>query len=65
MDDAAPEFVSLWTRYQSEVRRYVCKLVPAASDAEDVMQQTALRLWEKFNEYDSERPFVACSAEPR
>ena len=59
MDDSAPEFVSLWTRYQPEVRRYVCKLVPAASDAEDVMQQTALRLWEKFTEYDSERPFVA------
>jgi RNA polymerase sigma-70 factor (ECF subfamily) len=59
VDDAAPEFVSLWTRYQSEVRRYVCKLVPAAADAEDVMQQTALRLWEKFTEYDSDRPFVA------
>jgi RNA polymerase sigma-70 factor, ECF subfamily len=59
VDDSAPEFVSLWTRYQPEVRRYVCKLVPAASDAEDVMQQTALRLWEKFNEYDSDRPFVA------
>lgn len=59
MDDSTPEFVSLWTRYQPEVRRYVCKLVPAASDAEDVMQQTALRLWEKFNEYDPDRPFVA------
>lgn len=65
MDDSAPEFVCLWTRYQPEVRRYVCRLMPATSDAEDVMQQTALRLWEKFNEYDSERPLVACSAEPR
>lgn len=59
VSDSAPEFVSLWTRCQPEVRRYVCKLVPKASDAEDVMQQTALRLWEKFDEYDSERPFVA------
>lgn len=59
MDDLASEFVSLWTRYQPEVRRYVCILVPHVSDAEDVMQQTASRLWEKFEQYDPERPFVA------
>lgn len=58
MDDSTPEFVSLWTRYQPEVRRYVCKLVAAGADAEDVMQQTASRLWEKFEQYDSDRPFV-------
>ena len=58
MDDLTPEFVSLWTRYQPEVRRYVCMLVPGAADAEDVMQQTASRLWEKFEQYDSQRPFV-------
>ena len=58
LNDLASEFVSLWTRYQSEVRRYVCTLVPAASDADDVIQETAKRLWEKFEQYDSQRPFV-------
>ena len=58
MDDLTPEFVRLWTRYQPKVRRYVCMLVPAAADAEDVIQQTASRLWEKFEQYDPERPFV-------
>ena len=58
MDDLTPEFVRLWTRYQPEVRRYVCMLVPAAADAEDVIQQTASRLWEKFEQYDPERPFL-------
>ena len=48
LNDLAPEFVSLWTRYQPDVRRYVCMIVPLASDAEDVMQETAKRLWEKF-----------------
>lgn len=59
MEDSAAEFVSLWTRYQPEVRRYVGMLVPVVSDAEDVMQLTAARLWEKFEQYDTERPFVA------
>ena len=59
VDDSASEFVSLWTRYQPEVRRYVGMLVPKAADADDVMQQTASRLWEKFEEYDPDRPFVA------
>lgn len=59
MDKSAPEFVSLWTRYQPDVRRYVSKLVVKSADVEDVMQQTASRLWEKFDQYDSERPFVA------
>ena len=58
MDKLTSEFVSLWTRYQPEVRRYVCKLVVKTADAEDVMQQTAARLWEKFDQYNSEQPFV-------
>lgn len=59
VDNSDSGFVSLWTRYQPDVRRYVCMLVPKAADAEDVMQQTASRLWAKFEEYDSDRPFVA------
>lgn len=59
MDDATSEFVSLWTRYQPEVRRYVSMFVRLAVDVEDVMQQTAASLWAKFGQYDRERPFVA------
>lgn len=57
--DRTSEFVSLWTQWQPEVRRYVLTLVPLPTEADDVMQQTASRLWEKFGEYDRERPFVA------
>lgn len=59
MDDSASKFVSLWTRCQPEVRRYVGMFVLKTADADDVLQQTAARLWEKFAEYDSDRPFVA------
>ncbi|MGL4550078.1 MAG: sigma-70 family RNA polymerase sigma factor [Gemmataceae bacterium] len=51
--------MQLWTRAQPEVRRYVFMLVPRAADAEDVMQETATSLWEKFDQYDPRQPFVA------
>lgn len=59
MDDSASRFVCLWTQHQPEVRRYVGMLMPTAADADDVLQQTASRLWEKFAEFDPDRPFVA------
>ncbi|MBA4186944.1 MAG: hypothetical protein C0467_02895 [Planctomycetaceae bacterium] len=59
MDDSAAQFVRLWTRFQPEVRRYVFMLVPRESDAEDVLQETSARLWEKYGDYDPQRPFVA------
>ena len=33
-------------------------LVPNVADAEDIVQQTALALWEKFDAYDSSQPFT-------
>ena len=59
MSDRTSEFVSLWTRHQPEVRRYIGMLVPKPVDADDILQQTASRLWEKFSQYDADRPFSA------
>ena len=33
-------------------------LVPNVTDAEDIVQQTALALWEKFDAYDPTQPFT-------
>jgi RNA polymerase sigma-70 factor (ECF subfamily) len=33
-------------------------LVPNVADAEDIVQQTALALWEKFDAYDPAQPFT-------
>lgn len=33
-------------------------LVPNVADAEDIVQQTALTLWEKFDDYDPNQPFT-------
>src|SRR5436190_3655461 len=55
---AQQRFLSLFLRSEREVFRYVAVLVPNAADAEDIVQQTALALWEKFDAYDADQPFT-------
>jgi RNA polymerase sigma-70 factor (ECF subfamily) len=51
-------FLSLFLRSEREIFRYVAALVPNVADAEDIVQQTALALWEKFDSYDPNQPFT-------
>jgi len=51
-------FLSLFLRSEREIFRYVAALVPNVADAEDIVQQTALALWEKFEAYDPDQPFT-------
>ena len=55
---AQQRFLSLFLRSEREVFRYVAALVPNVADAEDIVQQTALSLWEKFDSYDPNQPFT-------
>ena len=57
-DAAQQRFLSLFLRSEREIFRYVAVLVPNLADAEDIVQQTALALWEKFDAYDPNRPFT-------
>lgn len=55
---AQQRFLSLFLRSEREIFRYVAALVPSVADAEDIVQQTALALWEKFDAYDPTQPFT-------
>jgi RNA polymerase sigma-70 factor, ECF subfamily len=55
---AQERFLSLFLRSEREIFRYVAALVPNVADAEDIVQQTAVVLWEKFAAYDPEQPFT-------
>ena len=55
---AQQRFLSLFLRSEREIFRYVAVLVPNSTDAEDVVQQTAMALWEKFDAYDPAQPFT-------
>jgi hypothetical protein len=51
-------FLSLFLRSEREIFRYVAVLVPNVADAEDIVQQAAVALWEKFDAYDPTQPFT-------
>jgi len=55
---AQQRFLSLFLRSEREIFRYVSVLVPRVADAEDIVQQTAMALWEKFDAYDPAQPFT-------
>src|ERR1041385_8830131 len=55
---AQQRFLLLFLRSEREIFRYVAVLVPNIADAEDIVQQTAVALWEKFDAYDPNQPFT-------
>jgi RNA polymerase sigma-70 factor, ECF subfamily len=55
---AQQRFLSLFLRSEREIFRYVAVLVPNVTDAEDIVQQTAMALWEKYDDYDPALPFT-------
>jgi RNA polymerase sigma-70 factor (ECF subfamily) len=56
-DDHA-RFMRLFLSSEKEIFRYVAALVPKATDAQDVVQLTAVALWRKFDHYDPAQPFT-------
>lgn len=51
-------FLRLFLASEREVLRYVSALVPSQLDAQEIVQDTAVLLWEKFDQYDPARPFT-------
>jgi len=49
----------LWMRAQPSVSAFIRSLIPDYHLAQDVLQQTAVTVFRKFEEYDDARPFVA------
>ena len=51
--------VTLMARYQNRVYRYLLRLVRQPADADDLFQQTWLRVAEKIRSFDTSRNFDA------
>lgn len=52
------EFAKTWLRAEPSISAYIFASISAFHDAEDVLQQVAQTLARRFEEYDSDRPFV-------
>ena len=51
------QFLRLFAANEAAVHGFVRSLVPRREDAAEVMQEVAVVLWEKFDEFDSSRDF--------
>src|SRR6056297_854003 len=57
-DDRYEQFVSLFTRHEPGLRAFVRSLVFSWDDANEIMQNTGLVLWRKFDTFDPETDFM-------
>ena len=57
-DDLQAQFLRLFLSSERELFRYVAALVPSLGDAEEIVQQTAVELWKRFDQYDAQQPFT-------
>jgi len=57
--DHYQRFLRPFTMHESAVRAFVRRLVPTRGDADDVMQEVAIVLWEKFDEFRDGEDFKA------
>ena len=57
-DESQAQFLRLFLPSERELFRYIAALVPNVGDAEEIVQQTAIELWKKFDQYDARQPFT-------
>lgn len=50
--------IVLLTQHQEQIFRYIFSLVSVEADARDILQETSLALFRKWEQYDATRPFV-------
>lgn len=56
--DRQEMFVRLLARHQAGLRRYVLILLADPTSVDDVLQETSVAIWRKFEEYQADQPFL-------
>ncbi|MEM8954626.1 MAG: sigma-70 family RNA polymerase sigma factor [Verrucomicrobiota bacterium] len=57
-DDRYELFVQRFAHHEPDLRRFIRSLLPTATDADEVLQQTAIVSWRKFDQYDPDTNFI-------
>ena len=57
--DRVTAFIRLFTAHEAHLSAFAMSLIPNWSDADDVLQQTNLVLWKKFDQFDLGTNFFA------
>jgi RNA polymerase sigma-70 factor, ECF subfamily len=58
-DERATNFMRLVRQHERQWKVYAISLLPNWADADDILQDTKLELWERFGEYDPTGNFAA------
>ncbi len=58
MEQHTGDFVRLYAANQQALYRYILMLVMDPNDANDILQETAVALFSKHDQYDKNRPFI-------
>jgi RNA polymerase sigma-70 factor, ECF subfamily len=56
-DETGRAFTQLWVKHSPRIFAYIHTLLPNWADAEEVLQDTGVVLWEKFHQFDRETDF--------
>src|SRR5436189_5016499 len=57
-NDSSSEFLRHILQSQQDLRNHIHYLHPYPQDLDDLMQETSLKLWQEFEDYDPQRPFL-------
>lgn len=57
-DQNYEEFVRLFAHHEPQLRAFVRSLLPTWDDVDEVMQETSLVLWRKWDDFDPETNFM-------
>ncbi len=57
-DDQYERFTRLFLLHEPDILQAVLAFVPQRADARDIVQETAVMLWQVFAQYDPARPFA-------
>ncbi|MEM6916894.1 MAG: sigma-70 family RNA polymerase sigma factor [Verrucomicrobiota bacterium] len=57
-DEHYEMFVSRFAHHEPDLRRFIRSLLPTWTDTDEVLQQTAIVIWRKFDQYDPDTNFM-------
>lgn len=57
--DDRERFLALLSDHEAQLMGFLCAIAPNYQDAEDLLQQTVLTMWQKFAEFEPGTSFVA------
>ncbi|MEO0531810.1 MAG: sigma-70 family RNA polymerase sigma factor [Planctomycetota bacterium] len=53
------QFLALLSEHEAQLMGLLCAIAPNYQDAEDLLQQTVLTMWQKFDQFEQGTSFVA------